>query len=364
MPFAAFHSRKNLLHVSADVTYNMLTDTYNLRWAWQNPNMTRHIDASSRIAQSRITTRISPKTGKTRKRAKRPRQSLSGHLANLHLLLRSNSFQRWPLRLTFYAEDVHRVWQKLIKQSVEKLRSDMLVGVDDLPRDATKITAASIPTIPPENLAIQALDVGYDSLKPRIQKSQSIIENGQDCKCVVCQRPTPLNGAATLICAHDDCKAIYHVQCLSAKFLQEEEGTNPQTMIPHSGHCPKCKNSLVWIDLVKELTLRMRGEKEIKALFRPKRARKNATAATTEAESAHSSADEEDDEPLDSGLEEEDDEWHDLRYSSDEDSQAKRLRRDPSPVHTRKRPKEPVVTPTHSEPVIQDSDWEGAEILT
>lgn len=333
------------------------TDTRLIRWAWQNPNMTRHIEASSRIAQSRITTRISPKTGKTRKRAKRPRQSLSGHLANLHLLLRSNSFSRWPLRLTFYAEDVHRVWQKLSTQTIEKLRSGISIGVDDLPRDDIKTSKPLDPSIPPENVAIQLLDVGYERLKPQLLKCQSMFDNKTERKCFICHGQTPSNGAATLVCPQEGCSSVSHLQCLSTKFLQEEFGINSQTMIPTSGKCPTCNSQLFWIDLVKELSLRMRGEKEIKALFKPKRAKKSAALVAAEDESSADG-----DDPLDMVLEEE--HWHELGSSSDEEESrpTKTLRSDPSPIHRRKRPKEPS-TP-HSEPVIQESDWEGAELLT
>ncbi|EME82009.1 uncharacterized protein MYCFIDRAFT_99264, partial [Pseudocercospora fijiensis CIRAD86] len=246
-------------------------------WAWQNPNMTRHIEASSRISQSRITTRISPKTGKTRKRAKRPRQSLSGHLANLHLLLRSNSFSRWPLRLTFYAEDMHRVWQKVSTQTTEKLRPGILTGIDDLPRDDAKVSKPLDPTIPPENIAIQLLDVGYETLKPQLSKTQSLFSSDTVHKCSICHGPTAADGAATLICPRETCSSISHLHCLSTKFLNEESesGTgNSQAMIPTSGHCPTCNSQNLWVDLVKELSLRMRGGKEMKALFRLKRAKK------------------------------------------------------------------------------------------
>ncbi|KXS93926.1 hypothetical protein AC578_2531 [Pseudocercospora eumusae] len=337
-------------------------------WAWQNPNMTRHIDASSRIAQSRITTRISPKTGKTRKRAKRPRQSLSAHLANLHLLLRSNSFSRWPLRLTFYAEDVHRAWQKLSTQTIDKLRPGISIGIDDLPRDAIKASKPLDPTIAPENAAIQRLDIGYKAMKPQLLKSQSLFDsnsngNGKH-KCSICHEQTPSNGAATLICPQETCSSVTHLQCLSTKFLNEEESgkiSESQAVIPTSGHCPTCKSQLLWIDLVKELSLRMRGEKEIKALFKAKRAKKSAAVVAAEDEDESST---EEDDPLDMVLEQE--HWHELGSSSEEEEEENRpiktLRSDPSPIHRKKRSKEPS-TP-HLEPVIQDSDWEGAELLT
>ncbi|KAK4501437.1 hypothetical protein PRZ48_007246 [Zasmidium cellare] len=323
-------------------------------WAWQNPNLTRHISPGSRITQSKMTSRISTRTGKVRKRSARPRFSLTDRLANLHLLLRSPSFARWPLKLTFYCEDVHRVWQKWSSQTPEKLRSGIEVAMDESSR---KAAAQSDPQDPPANpIGIHALDVGYSGSKPHLEKSRAAFEGKTSSRCAVCQKTTPATGAATLVCTNDECNAVSHLQCLSHAFLKEEK--KKDALVPTQGKCPSCKAELQWVGLVKDLSLRMRGEKEVKAIFKTKRGKKAAATTAAIAESDESA---DDDDPLDLVLQEED-EWHQLSESSDDEGQHKKIRSDPSPGHGSAMFKRPTTAP-FSEPVIEDSDWDQAEVL-
>src|SRR3954463_5640552 len=70
------------------------TDPSPPRWAWQNTHLTRHIPEPQRLTEARTTVRISPRSGKPRKRPARPRISLTDKLSNLHVLLRVKSFER------------------------------------------------------------------------------------------------------------------------------------------------------------------------------------------------------------------------------------------------------------------------------
>ncbi|KAF2170739.1 hypothetical protein M409DRAFT_51007 [Zasmidium cellare ATCC 36951] len=321
-------------------------------WAWQNPNLTRHIPPGSRITQSKMTSRISPRTGKVRKRSARPRFSLTDRLANLHLLLRSPSFARWPLKLTFFCEDVHRVWQKWSSQTPEKLRSGIQVTMDEASRNVS--AAAETPGNP---IGIHALDVGYSGIKQQLEKSQLAFNGDTSSPCVVCQKATPATGAATLVCTNDGCSAVSHLQCLSRVFLKEESGHD--ALVPTHGKCPSCKAELQWVDLVKDLSLRTRGEKEVKIIFKSKRGKKAVATAAAIAESDESG---DDDDPLDLVLQEED-EWQQLSESSDDEQDHKKIRSDPSLGHGSARFKRPTTAVVFSEPVIEDSDWDQAEVL-
>lgn len=315
-------------------------------WAWQNPNLTRHISPSSRITQSKMTSRISPRTGRTRKRSARPRLSLTDRLANLHLLLRSNSFARWPLKLTFYSEDVYRVWQKWSSQTPEKLRAGI-----EVPTDET-VPKADDQNIPANTTGIHALDVGYMSLKSQLEKSQAAFEGEINCKCTICRKAVPTSGAATLVCTNNSCSAVAHLHCLSSVFLRDEKQND--TLVPTHGKCPSCNTELQWIDLVKDLSLRMRGEKEVKAIFKPKRGKKAIATAAAEVD-LDESADE--DGPLDLVLE--DDEWQRLSESSDDEAEEDNARSNPSAAYKRQ-----ATGASSREPVIEDSDWDEAELLT
>lgn len=320
--------------------------------------MTRHIDPESRITTSKVTSRISPRTGKLRKRAKRPSQSLTERLRNLHLLLRAKSFRRWPLSLTFYAEDVYKVWSKLAEQTTDKLRSSVRVALDESSRKPAKSNPSETVERLPSPAGIQALDVGYSSLKPYIEKSQQVFNGEQTPRCCICQSPTPRGGASTLLCPSHDCTAVSHLHCLSSAFTKKY-GKEADVIVPTSGECPQCHDQLMWANLVRGLSLRMRGEKEIMAMFKPKRAKKGTGLITADSEAESSDAEEDD--ALNIVLEDEA-EWHELRDSSDDDVGAKTMRSDSVP---RRKPialKRPA-TPYYK-PVIEESDWESAEVLT
>ncbi|KAK5137708.1 hypothetical protein LTR08_007279 [Meristemomyces frigidus] len=323
-------------------------------WAWQNTHLTRHVAPDTRITQARTTVRFSPRSGKARKRVARPRFCLTDRLANLHLLLRASSFERWPLKVTFYAEDVFRVWTKWTKTQVEKLRPGIEVLLGDASRRAGVVESSE----PTDATGIYALDVGYSGLKPHIEKSQEAFENAEWLHCVICSKGLPANGTATLVCPKEGCRALSHVECLSAAFLQA--GKHHDAIVPTIGSCPSCGTRLQWVDLVKELSLRMRGEKEIAVVFKKTRkTKKQAESAALDDASDVSAEDEEMDDPL---PEEED--WHELPESSDEDIANPVVQSDPIPASKSASFKRRAQAPPYSEPVIEDSDWDEAEVLT
>ncbi|WPH03901.1 Structure-specific endonuclease subunit slx1 [Acrodontium crateriforme] len=338
-------------------------------WAWQNPDQTRHLAPSTRLAQAQPTIRFSPKTGRMRKRPTRPRLCLTERLANLHSLLRASSFSRWPLTVTFYADDVFKVWKKWTGQHLEHLPPSIQVAMDD---PSSSSTSNSLVTDPPTLIdspltGIAALDVTYAPLKTHISKTTQLLETSDWLNCSICNTGIPASGAMTLVCPNETCNSLSHLNCLSSSFLQAEN--NPNAIVPTHGTCPTCNTNLHWVDLVKELTLRMRGDKIIQELFKVRRRAKkgeNATIESTNAETLlpdHDESEDDDDE----------DDWHVLPESSD-------VSQPTSPIRTYTRPAKPsfhdslAITeagpaPTsfsagHFDPVIEDSDWDDAEILS
>lgn len=279
-----------------------------------------------------------------RKRPSRPRLGLTERLANLHLLLRASSFERWPLKVTFYAEDVYRVWKKWTEQHLETLRPGINVVLDSSKAvDHEKELAPAL-------TGINALDVGYGSLKSHIEKSQQIFGKAEWLHCSICRKGVPTSGVMTLVCPSNACNAVYHMQCLSTHFLS---GQSKDDLVPISSKCPRCNNTLQWIDLVKELSLRMRGPKEIAILFKkPRKAKGQLGAVVADAEGTLSAEEEELDD-----LDVLDDDWHELADSSDGD------------VDDRHVAKKRLLAPSsaqssHLEPIIDDSDWDEAEIVS
>ena len=214
---------------------------------------------------------------------------------------------------------------------------------------------------------IYALDVGYGGLKPHLSKSQKVFESAEWLHCAICTKGLPTSGAMTLVCPNSSCNALAHIECLSTSFLQA--GRNKDAIVPTSGNCPGCGTKHQWIDLVKELSLRMRGEKEVAALFKKRRRvkKQGADAVVDEAivDDASDASDDEDEEMDDLPVPEGEDEWHELPESSDDEvEELPQVQSGPSPVFKRAglKGKEPA-TPK-SEPVIEDSDWDDAAVLT
>ena len=321
-------------------------------WAWQNTHLTRHISPNSRLTHARTDVRISTKTGRVRKRPARPRMSLTDRLASLHQLLRSSSFERWPLKVTFYAEDVFKAWQKWASQQLNKLRPGIAVLMDESSR-STSLTSKEDPAHAPDpalTTGIHAIDVGYSGLKLHLEKAKRLTATDSP-PCSVCQDSTPADGAMTLICPRDGCDAVGHLGCLASSFLKGED-----ELVPTTGTCPGCGAQLQWVDLVKELSLRMRGQNEIDKVFKTRKARgaKKQNDVGSVAESIDESASE--DEAIA-------DDWHYLSESSDAEIIEHAIRSDPSPIS--KRPGRGVVAfASRSDPVVEDSDWDDAEVLT
>ncbi|KAI7618404.1 hypothetical protein KC319_g19135, partial [Hortaea werneckii] len=233
---------------------------------------------------------------------------------NLHLLLRSSSFERWPLKVTFYAEDVYKVWIKWTSQQIAKLRPGISVELDESMRSTNELGAEETSQEASKPKGIDALDISYAGLKAHLEKSRQAIEDAEWLHCNICHQGLPSNGAMTLVCPSEGCSALSHIDCLSNRFL--DTSRDGDAMLPTSGNCPECGNKLQWVDLVKELSLRMRGEKEIRALFKKRRRTKKQMDAEASAADDVSELSAED-EPMDDFVPEDEDVWHQLPESSD-----------------------------------------------
>ncbi|KAI7058604.1 hypothetical protein KC352_g44021 [Hortaea werneckii] len=170
----------------------------------------------------------------------------------------------------------------------------------------------------------------------------------------------------TLVCPSEGCSALSHIDCLSKRFL--DTSRDGDAMLPTSGNCPECGNKLQWVDLVKELSLRMRGEKEIKALFKKRRRTKKQMDAEASA-ADHASELSAEDEPMDDLVPEDDDVWHQLPESSDvEELEAPKLasafHSDPNPAVSRPTFARKELRTPDPEPVIEDSDADDWAVLT
>lgn len=252
---------------------------------------------------------------------------------------------------------------KLAEQITERLPSGFIVTMDEASRATKPRKQPAEDVVPTDGIVgIQALDVGYTSLKQHLRKSQELFgADAPTLQCCVCQSEVPSSGASTLVCSNDDCSAVSHLQCLATKFQSEIE-LSDDLVVRSTGRCPTCSSELQWVNLAKELSLRMRGEREIKEIFKTKRVRKGTATEAVQDHDADSSGEED---ALPDIVPEEYD-WPQIDDSSEEEVApvGRRLTKGvPAPKRTPRKPSKQIRT-TCSEPVIEDSEWDEAEILT
>lgn len=189
-----------------------------------------------------------------------------------------------PLKVQFYAEDVFRVWGAWSERVNGKVRPGIKIHLEDQVASATTREGSSIgKNANPDYegitvLGIEALEVDYKNMKSHLEKSIPLVEAGESMPCAICQVPLKLDETPALVCPGSDCASVTHISCLSQKFLNDEGNTN--AVVPVSGDCPSCNNRFEWAPLVKELSLRMRGQKEISKLFKKPRQRKASKGAS------------------------------------------------------------------------------------
>ena len=135
---------------------------------------------------------------------------------------------------------------------------------------------------------IEGLDVGYSGLKAYVEKSTFLLAEDEALKCAICAKTLGPKTAMALLCPQEDCRTASHMACLATKFI-ENEGTGA-AIIPVSGRCPGCKEELQWIDLIKEFSLRTRGEKQVAQLMKKPKERKPKAAETKNAAASESDA--------------------------------------------------------------------------
>ena len=228
-------------------------------WAWQHPWRTRHIDRSE-LPQDKLNKDYS-------------RKRLRECVHYLHMLLEHNTFRRWPLHLRFFSFDAHQEWQNYLTQRPASLNvTTKLVSNDaafltksKVPRKAQKQSPSSKEHIPESEVqpSIEAIDATYRPYKALIEKSTAVSAKATD--CYICKITLNHDTDHILACSCD-CSMASHLMCLSSLFLKEERALN--TLIPILGKCPSCGETLTWSELVKDLSLRMRGQNYVKKLLR------------------------------------------------------------------------------------------------
>jgi structure-specific endonuclease subunit SLX1 len=213
---------------------------------------------------------------------------------------------------------------------------------------------------------IAALTVDYFNEKPHVEKGKNIVDFEREGSCAICHNELEHDAGIYTICPNPGCESVTHLTCLGQHFLNDEE----DALVPVKGQCPACKAEIRWADVVKELTLRMRGQKEVEKLLKGKRVRKGKAVTASQGTNLNEEDDEHDDEMEDEiGMLREGnfgkrgtamgDTWHEIDASDDLDT-------DSIISNTSKAGQATSYTGIQAiglETVIEDTDWDEAEII-
>ncbi|KAL8751971.1 MAG: hypothetical protein Q9199_006066 [Rusavskia elegans] len=362
-------------------------------WAWQNFHTTKKIPNDQRLdmpkeAAKRKKSKLPPSNAehqqKKRKRIKRPQLNLRNSLSNLHLLLRVPSFNRSPLAIRFLCSDVYQSWLTHSKRDGGELREDFRVFCDfeKFPKptvDLESSTAEAAEKKESHTMAIlEKIDVTYSGLKPHIAKSIALAAEMRLQICSVCEHVLDPENAMILVCPSEQCPAVSHMACLAKKWLQTQP--SPGFLLPISGTCSQCSREHQWIDIVKESSIRARGGKHLAKLMKEPRMRKSKVMeGPTSSKDAHAEnraraggppkdlqimfedsltdidllATDPEDDPLPDG-------WQEL--VDDEDNMS--VTSTESGIQSRNgSPEAPSKKRQKLEVVIEDSEWDSAEVL-
>jgi structure-specific endonuclease subunit SLX1 len=176
------------------------------------------------------------------------------------------SFARWPLELRFFSQDIYESWLAWTQNVKAPSPKDIKITLD-FPQDRNDDSNSVNPALQPQ---LQVLDATFAPMKEYVKKSLALSKaSSNPCSC--CLKNVDMSSQMVLVCSNENCKATSHMACLSKTFLDSAQDNE---VIPIQGHCPKCKSTLKWADLVRELTLRVRGDKDLARLLKPKRQKK------------------------------------------------------------------------------------------
>lgn len=267
------------------------------RWALNNPHLSLHITPEERITVS--------SQRKRNGHLKRPPHNVTSILSNLHLLLRVPSFARWPLRLHFFDRDVHSKWNAhCSKPELEPLNNTLEVVTNFAPPTLPAAAAAHRPRqelqtedhalavsssendgersdedgeerdpgMSEPKCGIHALPVDHSPMGQYLEKGHDVTNFEREGSCVVCHQELEHDKGLYAICSKNECEGVGHLDCWSRAFLQQkEEGGDSKVILPMEGQCPKCGGTVKWIDMMRELTLRTRGQKEVEKILKKRR---------------------------------------------------------------------------------------------
>jgi structure-specific endonuclease subunit SLX1 len=305
------------------------------------PDRTLNVPASS----SQTDPPNSKRMGKKPKREKKnkPYRPLTKRWEDLHVLLRTKYFCRWPLTVRFQVPDVYVSW-KAYSDRIDTLLPDIMqVKLDQTHFGGVNTLYHRLPAND-----MSYINATHDGLKPVQEKAVSVIADSETLLCGVCAGKLSTEEHLIAICTQKKCRSASHVTCLSKLFLTAEGRL--EEFIPTSGTCPVCGSEITWSSLMKELSLRLRGGTEAKSrsktAHRPKTTAKKLLQNATDHDITPFKNMETDNKLLDPEVDHLDESWiEEIDGESDTDSHDKENT-------------ESNQAPARVEIVIDDSEWD------
>ncbi|TQW02071.1 GIY-YIG catalytic domain-containing protein [Cordyceps javanica] len=243
-------------------------------WALANPHLSLHIPDDARLQA------VPTRKTKTKRngRPRRPPLSMRSVMSHIHLLTGVPSFARWPLTLHLFAEEARRAWAARLRDAAaaeEEGRPAAAAAAarpglrvrTDLVDDTTGILGAH-----DEPAGIHALPLDHAPVRDHVQKARDVVAARREGRCVHCDEALVSGQGLHAMCPNGDCVAMGHLDCWSRHALAGEEAdAGADAVLPRACSCPSCGGSVRWDDLVRELTLRVRGEAEVEKLLKVKK---------------------------------------------------------------------------------------------
>ncbi|OAA72338.1 GIY-YIG catalytic domain containing protein [Cordyceps fumosorosea ARSEF 2679] len=225
-------------------------------WALANPHLSLHIPDAARLAVATRTRRDG--------RPRRPPLSMRSVVSNIHLLTGVASFARWPLTLHFFAEDAHKAWAAWLRREQVAVRPGLRVETD-----FADDTAGILAEEEEGGVGIHALPLDYAPVREYAGKAREVVAFERQGGCVHCGEEMAAGEGLQAMCPNGGCVAMGHLDCWGRHALasEAEEGV----VLPQTCECPSCGGEVRWGDMMKELTLRVRGEGEVDKLLRVKK---------------------------------------------------------------------------------------------
>jgi structure-specific endonuclease subunit SLX1 len=113
-------------------------------------------------------------------------------------------------------------------------------------------------------------------MKSYVEKTKSLYSFEREGVCIVCGEDLLHEGGLYATCSSTGCEGTGHISCWSRHLLGSNDD---EEIIPISGRCPKCEGEVMWGDMMKEMSLRLRGQKAIDKILRKPRKSKAAVTA-------------------------------------------------------------------------------------